>query len=166
MWSTHFIINFEISLVNFLNVLGFLLLTSEKDGGDTFLICYFFSDYCFLLFRWSWCRVTALGIFYDLFKCLRFLKGCLKAILRVPISLTRKLRKTTHTHTHTHTHTRLFFFEKSWEKFFLKPLVFEIQFWNKSWILFLRIVPIWRNSWNFTLKKRILQKCISSYISL
>ena len=101
MWSTHFIINFEISLVNFLNVLGFLLLTSEKDGGDTFLICYFFSDYCFLLFRWSWCRVTALGIFYDLFKCLRFLKGCLKAILRVPISLTRKLRKTTHTHTHT-----------------------------------------------------------------
>ena len=36
----YFVINFEISLVNFLNVLGFLLLTSEKNGGDTFLICY------------------------------------------------------------------------------------------------------------------------------
>ena len=32
------------SLVNFLNDLGFLLLTSEKNGDYTFLICYFFSD--------------------------------------------------------------------------------------------------------------------------
>ena len=37
----YFIINFETSLVNFLNVLGFLLLTSEKNVSDTFLICYF-----------------------------------------------------------------------------------------------------------------------------
>ena len=40
---------FAIGLVNFLNVLGFLLLTSEKNGGDTFLICYFLviNIYCF-----------------------------------------------------------------------------------------------------------------------
>ena len=44
MRSMHFIINFEISLVYFLNVLNFLLLASEKKGGYTFLICYFFSD--------------------------------------------------------------------------------------------------------------------------
>ena len=37
------------------------------------------------------------NIFYDLFKCLRFLKGCLNAILQVPISFIRKLRKKTHT---------------------------------------------------------------------
>ena len=45
----HFIINFEISLVNFLNVLGFLLLTSEKIGGDTVFFCYFLviNIYCF-----------------------------------------------------------------------------------------------------------------------
>ena len=45
----HFITSFEISLVNFLNVLGFLLLTSEKDGCDTFLISYFLviNIYCF-----------------------------------------------------------------------------------------------------------------------
>ena len=44
-----FIINLEISFVNFLNVLGFLILTSEKNGGDTFLICYFLviNIYCF-----------------------------------------------------------------------------------------------------------------------
>ena len=34
----------KISLVNFLNILGFLLLTSEKNGCDTSSICYFFSD--------------------------------------------------------------------------------------------------------------------------
>ena len=44
MLSMHFIINFQIRLVNFLDFLGFLLLTSEKSGGDTFLIWYFFSD--------------------------------------------------------------------------------------------------------------------------
>ena len=41
--------------------------------------------------------------FYELLKCLRFLKVCLKAILQVPISLTRTFRKTTHTQTHTDT---------------------------------------------------------------
>ena len=62
------------------------------------------------------------NVFYDLFKCLRFLKGCLNAILQVPISRTRKLGKK-----HTHT-SDSFFFEKLWAKFFLKPLVFAIQF--------------------------------------
>ena len=103
-----FIINSEISLVNFLNVRGFLLLTSEKNGGVTFLICSF--GYC------SW------NIFYDLFKCLRFLKGCLNAILQFPSNLQENLERK------KHTHTRLFFFEKSWAKFFLKLFVFAIQF--------------------------------------
>ena len=52
---------------------------------------------------WSW------NIFYDLFKCLRFLKGCLNAILQFPISQ-ENLEK-------NNTHTWLFFFEKSWENF-------------------------------------------------
>ena len=111
---------FEISLVvNVLNVLVFLLLTSEENGGDSFLICNFFSD-LYLLFRWSWYMVTPYGIiFYDLFKCLRFLKGCLNAIFQFPSHLQENLEK-------KHTHTRLFFFEKSWV--FLKPFVFTIQF--------------------------------------
>ena len=45
----YFIINFETSLVNFLNILGFLLLISEKNVSDTFLIFYLFviNIYCF-----------------------------------------------------------------------------------------------------------------------
>ena len=69
----HFIINFKISLVNFFNFLVFLLLTSEKSGGDTFLIGYFFDDH-------------DPGLLL------------LNAILQFPISLTRKLsKKKTHT---------------------------------------------------------------------
>ena len=112
----HFIINFEIRLVNFLNVLGFLLLTSEKNGDDTFSICYFLviNIYCFFDDHDAGLLLLE---FFVVCLSVRFLKGCLKAILQVPLSLTRKLRKTTHTHTRTH--TRLFFFEKTWAKFFL-----------------------------------------------
>ena len=39
--------------------------------------------------------VTALGIFYDLFKCLQFLKGCLNAILQFPSHLQENLKKKT-----------------------------------------------------------------------
>ena len=154
----HFIINFEISLVNFLNVLGFLLLTSEKNGDDTFSICYFLviNIYCFFDDHDAGLLLLE---FFVVCLSVRFLKGCLKAILQVPLSLTRKLRKTTHTHAHTH---QTVFLWKNMGKVFLKPLFFAIQFWNKTWILFLQIVPIWRNSWNFTLQKRILQKDKSS----
>ena len=55
----------------------------------------------------------------------------LQCYFAVPVSLTGKFRK-------KHTHTRLFFFEKSWANFFLKPFVFAIQFLDRSWILFLR----------------------------
>ena len=55
----HFTTNFEISLENFLNVLGFLLLTSEKNGGDTFLHRYFFSAFSMIMVH-----VSALGIFF------------------------------------------------------------------------------------------------------
>ena len=58
--------------------------------------------------------------FYDLFKCLRFWKGCLNAILQFPSHLQENLEK-------KHTHTRLFFLEKSWAEFFLKLVVFAIQ---------------------------------------
>ena len=106
---------FEISLVvNVLNVLVFLLLTSEENGGDSFLICNFFSD-LYLLFRWSWYMVTAYGIFfYDLFKCLRFLKGCLNAIFQFPSHLQENLEK-------KHTHTPDFFSLKN-HGFFLNQL--------------------------------------------
>ena len=39
------------------------------------------------------------NIFYDLFKCLQFLRGCLNAILQFPSHLEENLEKT-HTHTH------------------------------------------------------------------
>ena len=55
-----------------------------------------------------------------------------------PISLSRTFRRK------NHPHTWLFFFENHGQSFFLN---------HKSWILFLRIVPIWRNSWNFSLQK-------------
>ena len=51
------------------------------------------------------------NIFYDLFKCLRFWKGCLNAILQFPSHLQENLEKK------PYTHTRLFFLEKSWAVF-------------------------------------------------
>ena len=62
------------------------------------------------------------NIFDALFYCLQFLKGCLNAILQFPSHLQENLEKK-----NTHTQTKLFFFEKSWAKFFLKPFVFAIQ---------------------------------------
>ena len=119
MWSMHFIINFEISFLNIWNVLAFLLLTPEKNGSDMFLICYFLviNIYCFfddhdtwlLLLEYFWWFIQVSAVFERLFKC----------YFTVPISLTRKFRDKK-----THTHTRLFFFEKSWAKFFLKSFVF------------------------------------------
>ena len=117
MWSLHFIINFGISLVNFLNVHVFLLLTSEKNGGESFLICHclVINIYCFfdnhgtwlLLLEYFLWFVQVCAIFERLFSC----------FFAVPISLTRKFRKKT-----KYTHIRLFFFEKSWESFFLNYL--------------------------------------------
>ena len=50
-----------------------------------------------------------------------FSERLFKCYFAVPISLTRKFRK-------KHTQTRLFFFQKLREKFFLKLLLFAIQF--------------------------------------
>ena len=129
MRSIHFIINFEIILVNFINVLGFLLLASKKNEGFTFLICYLLviNIYCFfnehgtwlLLLEYFWWFVQVSAIFERLFSC----------FFVVPIFHTRKFRKKTR--------TTMFFFEKSWAKVFLKPFVFAIQFQDKSSILFL-----------------------------
>ena len=92
------IISFEISLVNFLNVLGFSLLASEKNGGDTLLICYFFGDKYLLFFDWSWYMVTGLGIFLLFVQVSGIFERLLKCYFAVSISFTRKFRKT-HTHT-------------------------------------------------------------------
>ena len=60
----HSITNFEISVINFLDVLGFLLLASEKEWRlYVFAILLVINIDCFLnllLFRWSWYMVTAL----------------------------------------------------------------------------------------------------------
>ena len=58
------------------------------------------------------------NIFYDLFKCVQFLKGCFHAFLQFPSHLQENLEKKT-----KYTHIRLFFFEKSWESFFLNYLL-------------------------------------------
>ena len=64
------------------------------------------------------------NIFVDLFKCLRFSKGCFHAFLQFPSHLQKTLEKNSHKH-HT---VFLVFFEESWAKFFLKPFVFAVQF--------------------------------------
>ena len=96
-------------------------------------ICYLL---CLLLFRFIAVSVIMVhgyyswNIFDDLFKYLQFLKGCFHAFMQFP----------SHTQEHVekkNTHTTMFFFEKSWAKFFLKPFVFVIQFQDKSRILFL-----------------------------
>ena len=87
-------------IINFLNILGFLLLTSEKkknnNGDDTFLNSYIFSDLFIDFWMITIHGYSSLNIFYDLFKCLRFLKGCLNAILQFPSHLQENLEKNTH----------------------------------------------------------------------
>ena len=76
---------------------------------------YYFFDYhdtWLLLLEYFLWFVQVSAVFERLFKC----------YFVVPISLTKNFWK------NTHTDTRLFFFEKSWAKFFLKLFVFAIQF--------------------------------------
>ena len=111
MCSMHFITNFEISLVNYLNVFGFLLLVSEKNEGYTFLICYFLQ-----LFEYFWWFVQVSAIFERLFSC----------YFVVPISLTGRFRKI---NTHTHTHTpHCFSLKNNGQSFFLNHLFLQFSF--------------------------------------
>ena len=74
------------------------------------IYCFFDDhDTWLLLLEYFWWFIQVSAVFERLFKC----------YFTVPISLTRKFRDKK-----THTHTRLFFFEKSWAKFFLKSFVF------------------------------------------
>ena len=122
----HFIINFEITLVNFFNILGFCFwhLKKRRLYVSNLLSS---SDQCLLLCRFiAFSMIMVHGycsrnIFDDLFKCLRFLKGSLHVFFVVPISHTRKFRKKTHTHYH------VFFFEKSWAKFYLNYLFLQFN---------------------------------------
>ena len=85
-------------MVNFLNVLGFLLLESEKNGGYKFLICYFLvvNIYCFfddhgtwlLLLESFWWFAQVSAIFTRFLSCYFFL---------VPITLIGNFGKKTHT---------------------------------------------------------------------
>ena len=119
----HFIINFEISLVNFLNVLGLLLSASEKNAGDTFLMCYFLVINIYCLFDDHDTLLLLLEYFLQFVHMSAVFESLFERYFAVPISLTRKFRKK-----NTHTHTKLFFFEKLLAKFFLKLFVFPIQF--------------------------------------
>ena len=122
------------------------------------------------------------NIFDDLFKCLQFVKSFLCSFV-VSISLTRKFREEAHTpHCFSlKNHGQSFFlthfspvshFYTPWKRQKTKAfLTFSggIEMWhwtkmgwtiyfcnsiqNKSWILFLRTVPIWRNLWSLTLKR-------------
>ena len=120
MWSIHFIINFEIILVNFINILGFLLLASKKNKGFTFLICYLLviTIYCFFNDHGTW--LLLLEYFRWFVQVSAIFERLVSCFFVVSISHTRKYSKK-----HTHYHV---FFEKSWAKFFLKPFVFAIQF--------------------------------------
>ena len=82
--------------------------------------------YCFFGDHDTW--LLLLEYFLQFVQCLRFLKGCLDAILQLPYHLQEYLE--TKNKKHTHTHLTVFFFltEKVWAKFFLKPFVFAIQF--------------------------------------
>ena len=76
------------------------------------IYCFFDDhDTWLLLLEYFLWFVQVSAVFERLFKC----------YFAVPISLTRKFRK-------KHTQTRLFFFQKLREKFFLKLLLFAIQF--------------------------------------
>ena len=97
----------------------------RKNEGFTFLICYLLviNVYCFfdlLLFQWSWYMVTAPAIFLMICSSVcDFCKVVFMLFCSSHLKYTKFRKKTQNT---------MFFFEKSWAKFFLKPFVFAIQF--------------------------------------
>ena len=102
MWSMHFIIYFEISLVNFWNVFVFLLCF---DDHGTWL----------QLLEYFWWFVQVPAIFERLFSC----------YFVVPFSLRRKFRKK-----NTHTHTTVFLWN-TMSKVFLNYLFLQKQILQK-----------------------------------
>ena len=78
-------------LVTLLNVLGFLLLASEKKWYK-FLICYFLVINIYYFFDLLLFNVHDYCSWYifDLLKCLRFLKGCFPAFV-VPYLTYKKI---------------------------------------------------------------------------
>ena len=78
-------------LVTLLNVLGFLLLASEKKGYK-FLICYFLVINIYYFFDLLLFNVHDYCSWYifNLLKCLRFLKGCFPAFV-VPYLTYKKI---------------------------------------------------------------------------
>ena len=95
----HFIINFEISLVNFLKRSWFFAFDIWKKRRLYVFNLLFFSDWYSLLFQsiaFSMIMVhdyCSWNIFDDLFKCLRFLNSCFHAILYFPSHLQQNFEK-------------------------------------------------------------------------
>ena len=124
----HFTTNFEISLENFLNVLGFLLLTSEKNGGDTFLHRYFL-----VLFRWSWYMFLLLEYFSWFVQVSAVFERLVKCYFAVPISLKNLEKIKPHTHRHTpdcfifYFFLLCFFFENHGKSFFWNHLFLQFN---------------------------------------
>ena len=119
----HFIINFEISLVNFLNVLGLLLSASEKNAGDTFLMCYFLVINIYCLFDDHDTLLLLLEYFLQFVHMSAVFESLFERYFAVPISLTRKFRKK-----NTHTHTpNCFSLKNYWQSFFLNYLFFQFN---------------------------------------
>ena len=121
MWSVHFIINFEISLPNLLKVLDFLLLTCEKNGGDTFLMCYFLviNIYCFFDDHDTWLLLLEYFLWFVQMSAVfeRLFKYCFVG----PI-LTRKFRKKNNTHT-----PDSFSLKNHWQSVFLNYLFLQFN---------------------------------------
>ena len=94
----NFIINFEITLVNFFNILGFcfLLLKKRRLYVSNLLSS---SDQCLLLCRFiAFSMIMVHGycswnIFNELLKCLRFLKGSFHAFLQFPSHIQENLEE-------------------------------------------------------------------------
>ena len=118
----HFIINFEISLVNFLNVLGLLLSTFEKNAGDTFLMCYFLVINIYCLFDDHDTLLLLLEYFLQFVHMSAVFESLFERYFAVPISLTRKFRKKTHKHT-----LNCFSLKNHWQSFFLNYLFLQFN---------------------------------------
>ena len=123
----YFTIDVQISLVNFIKVLGFLLLAPKKKGCHTFLNVYFsvINIYCF--FNGHVHCYCSWNIFDHLFKCLRFFKGSFHAILQFHSH--KKIQKKTHT-------PHCFSLKNHGQSFYLKHLLLQFNFRIHHWFYF------------------------------
>ena len=112
--TLHFIINFEISLVNLLNVLVFFCFWHLKKRRLYIFNLLFFRFIAFsMIMVHGYC---SWNIFNDLFKFLRFLKSYFQAILQFPSQKKN-----------THTPPPCFSLKNHGQKFFLNHLFLQFN---------------------------------------